>query len=60
VTNAVERLALSARAYAKLVRIARTLADLDAAPAIRPSDVAEAISYRVLDRTAVAGPASAA
>ena len=51
VTRAVERLSLSARAYAKLLRIARTVADLDGATAIRPADVAEAISYRVLDRT---------
>jgi len=60
VTAAVERLALSARAYAKVLRVARTLADLEGATAIRPADLAEAISYRVLDRTAQAWPASAA
>ena len=58
--KAVERLALSARAYAKVLRIARTIADLDGATAVRPSDVAEAISYRVLDRTASPTAASAA
>jgi magnesium chelatase family protein len=60
VAKAVERLALSARAYAKVLRIARTIADLDGATAIRPSDIAEAISYRVLDRSAIPVAASAA
>ncbi len=60
VTRAVERLSLSARAYAKLLRIARTVADLDGATAIRPVDVAEAISYRVLDRSALPVAVSAA
>jgi magnesium chelatase family protein len=60
ITRAVERLSLSARAYAKLVRVARTIADLDGSPAIRADHVAEAISYRVLDRTSVALAASAA
>jgi len=58
VAKAVERLALSARAYAKVLRIARTLADLEGATAIRPSDVAEAISYRVLDRSAMSAAAA--
>jgi magnesium chelatase family protein len=60
VAKAVERLALSARGYAKVLRIARTIADLDGATGVRPSDVAEAISYRVLDRTLTSTPASAA
>jgi magnesium chelatase family protein len=60
IATAVERLALSARAYAKVLRVARTLADLDGVTAIRPSDVAEAISYRALDRTALLVSASAA
>jgi magnesium chelatase family protein len=60
ITVAVERLALSARAYAKLLRVARTIADLDGATSIRPADVAEAISYRVLDRSASPAAASAA
>jgi magnesium chelatase family protein len=60
VATAVERLALSARAYAKVLRIARTIADLDGVTAIRPSDVAEAISYRVLDRSVLPTTASAA
>jgi magnesium chelatase family protein len=49
---AVNRLALSARAYGKILRIARTLADLEASVAVRPHHVAEAIGYRTLDRNA--------
>jgi magnesium chelatase family protein len=51
--SAVAKLALSARAYGKILRVARTIADLDGATAIAPSHVAEAIGARVLDR----GPA---
>ena len=47
---AMEKLGLSARAYAKVLRIARTIADLEGATAIRTPHVAEAIEYRVLDR----------
>jgi magnesium chelatase family protein len=47
---AVERLALSARAYGKVLRVARTIADLDGADALRPAHLAEAIGLRVLDR----------
>ena len=60
IARAVERLSLSARAYVKLLRIARTIADLDGVGEVRPADVAEAISYRVLDRTALAVAVSAA
>ena len=49
-STAVERLALSARAYGKVLRVARTIADLDGAHAIAPSHLAEAIGARVLDR----------
>ena len=48
--NAMTRYDMSARAYTRILRVARTIADLDASPAIRPSDIAEAISYRALDR----------
>jgi magnesium chelatase family protein len=54
---AVERLALSARAYGKVLRVARTIADLDGSTAIRPTHVAEAIGLRVLDRGALAAAA---
>jgi magnesium chelatase family protein len=47
---AVERLGFSARAHDKVLRIARTLADLEGVDAIRSVHVAEAIQYRVLDR----------
>jgi magnesium chelatase family protein len=45
----IERLRLSARAYDKVLRVARTLADLDGAEAVRREDLMGAISYRRLD-----------
>jgi magnesium chelatase family protein len=52
-SSAVERLGLSARAYGKVLRVARTIADLEASTAMRPEHVAEAIGLRVLDRGAL-------
>ena len=49
-SSAVERLALSARAYGKVLRVARTLADLEGKSAVGAHHVAEAIGARVLDR----------
>jgi magnesium chelatase family protein len=49
-TSAVERLGLSARAYGKVLRVARTIADLDGSSAVRSAHVAEAVHARLLDR----------
>jgi magnesium chelatase family protein len=46
------RLELSARAYHRVLKIARTIADLDAAAEIGTAHVSEAIQYRSLDRAA--------
>ena len=48
--QAVRALGLSARAYTRVLRLARTIADLEGSDAIAPAHVAEAISLRVLDR----------
>ena len=52
--TAITRLGLSARAYHRILKIARTIADLDGAASLEPKHVSEAIQYRSLDRRGVA------
>jgi magnesium chelatase family protein len=48
--QAMDELGLSARAYDKVRRVARTIADIDGADRVRSEHVAEAVQYRLLDR----------
>jgi len=48
---AIDRLGFSARAYTRVLKVARTIADLDGSDAVRSHHISEAIQYRAMDRS---------
>jgi len=49
--TAIQRPKLSARAHERILKVARTIADLDDSPGVVSRQLSEAIQYRTLDRT---------
>ena len=49
--DAMVKFDMSARAYDRILKVARTIADLDGSPKVEARHIAEAISYRNLDRS---------
>jgi magnesium chelatase family protein len=47
ISRVAERMGLSARGYHRVLRVARTIADLDASPTVRKPHIAEAVSFRL-------------
>ncbi|MFA5773686.1 MAG: ATP-binding protein [Candidatus Paceibacterota bacterium] len=51
IKQAIDELGLSARAYSRIIKVARTISDMDGAEIILPQHISEAIQYRSLDRS---------
>jgi magnesium chelatase family protein len=51
---AIDKFGLSARAYTRILKVARTIADLEGQEDIKPAHLSEAIQYRTLDRNLIA------